>query len=237
MTLRSVGAIVVAAGSGDRLGASLPKSLVVLHGRPIVAWAVQAVIDAGIDQVVVTAPAEHTAAVADALQALRAADVRVVAGGATRSASVRCGFAALDPRPDVVLVHDAARPAMPAEVIRATALAIGGDVLAAAPGLPVADTLKRVAGDGSITATVDRGGLWAVQTPQAFTGDVLAAVHAWAADREATDDLGLFEAAVTAGAVHGRAVLVDGHRDGDKVTYASDLARVEQVLAARGGDA
>lgn len=240
----SVGAVVVAAGSGERLGAAVPKALVQLAGRPLVAWAVEAVIAAGITQVVVTAPADHLAemtAVVDAVATAvvgrgGACDVKVIAGGDTRSASVRLGVAALEPIPECIAIHDAARARQTPQVIRATVDAIVGDVLASAPGIPVVDTLKRVGADGTVRATVNRSDLWAVQTPQTFSTDVLLAVHAWAGGRDATDDLGLFEAAVAVGAVRGRAVLVDGCAEGNKITHPDDL-RLAQALMERGGDA
>ncbi|MFT5221897.1 MAG: 2-C-methyl-D-erythritol 4-phosphate cytidylyltransferase [Glaciecola sp.] len=221
----SVGAVVVAAGSGERFGAAVPKALVELAGRPLVRWAVEAIVGAGVRQVVVAAPPGHLEEVAAALADVVDANIVVVEGGQTRSASVRLAFGALAPLPELVLVHDAARAMMPVGIIASVIAAIGGDVLAAAPGLAVVDTLKRVGSDGTIRSTIDRSDAWAVQTPQVFTSDVLKAVHAWAGDRDATDDLALFEDAVAAGAVRGRAVMVEGHADGAKITHAQDLER------------
>lgn len=229
----AVGAVVVAAGSGERLGADVPKALVPLAGRALVTWAVEAIAAAGIRQVVVTAPASHLDEVRRACAGIDATTT-VVSGGATRSASVRAGLAAIEDATEVIAIHDAARPLQPASVIGATVEALGGDVLAAAPGLPVVDTLKRIGADGRIRGTVDRSELVAIQTPQAFTSDAIRAVHAWAGDRDATDDLALFEQAVAAGALRGRAVCVDGHVDGAKITFADDLQRAAAMLAATG---
>jgi len=147
----------------------------------------------------------------------------VVAGGATRSASVRAGLAQVPDDVDAVVVHDAARPlAHPGlfdGVLRA--LADGADGAVAA--VPVADTLKRVGADGRIVETVDRTGLWAVQTPQGFRLDVLRAAHA--GDAEATDDAGLVEAR------GGRVVVVAGDRRNLKVTDPADLVLLEALIA------
>ena len=149
----------------------------------------------------------------------------VVAGGATRSASVRAGLDALPADVAVVAVHDAARAFTPAQLVRETVDAVMGDVLAAAPGLPIGDTLKRVDG-ATVTGTVDRAGLVGVQTPQVFRVEVLR--HAHDAGGDATDDLALVERLVAAGEVAGRVVVVPGDAAAAKVTWPHDLV----VLAA-----
>lgn len=232
MSLRACGAVVVAAGSGERLGADVPKALVELCSRPLVAWAVEAVVAAGIEHVVVVGPPDRLDEVRAVVEHL-APGTQVVAGGATRSASVRAGLDAVPDEVEVVAIHDAARPLQPDDVIRATLEAVAGDVLAAAPGLPVVDTLKRIGADRAIRATVDRESLVAIQTPQTFTLDAIRAAHTWAGDRDATDDLALFEDAVAAGALRGRAICVAGHPDGAKVTYPDDLDRLEVRARAR----
>lgn len=213
-----VGAVVVAAGRGERFGGPVVKALVPLAGRPLVAHAVAHLRAAGVGPVVVVHPDGHREDVAAALAAVdpdasqtgvagvdagapevgvdadasRAgvAGVTLVPGGDTRSASVRAGLAALPDTVGVVAIHDAARAAQPAAVIAATIAAVSGDVLAAAPAVAVVDTLKRVEGD-TIVGTVDRDALVAVQTPQVVRRDVLLAVHAGTPD--ATDDLDLVE--------------------------------------------
>lgn len=222
-----VGVVLVAAGSGTRLGSAGPKALVAVAGRSLLAHALDRLAAAGLPPaVVVHAPEARAAFVAAAGDRPVGA---YVPGGATRTASVRAGVAALSDDVEVVVVHDAARPLTPPAVIRATVAAVTGDVLAAAPALPVADTLKRVAGD-VVVATVDRSDLAAVQTPQVFPRRVLDA--ALAAADEATDDLALVERLLAAGELAGRVVVVPGSAWGRKVTYASDLTLVTALAGA-----
>jgi len=187
-------AVIVAAGSGLRLGAGLPKALVPLHGRPLLSWALQAfATHPDIGTVVVVAPAAELATV----RACVDGRAQVVAGGSTRQASVDAGLAALPPDVGLVLVHDAARPLVHPSVISAVVGALRGGDQAVIPVLPVADTIKRVDGTGQVVATVDRGELRAVQTPQGFLRSVLVAAHRAAENRaltDVTDDAGLAEA-------------------------------------------
>lgn len=207
-------AIVVAGGSGARFGGA--KQFTVLGGRRIVDWAVLAA-RAACEGVVLVLPADQVGRIALDVQP----DV-VVAGGSTRSASVRAGLAEVPDGVEAVLVHDAARPmAHPglfAAVLEALAAGADGAVVA----VPVADTLKRVDEDGRVVATVDRTGLWAVQTPQGFRAEVLRAAHA--GEPEATDDAALVEAA------GGRVVVVTGDRRNLKVTDPADLALLEAFV-------
>lgn len=216
----TVGAIVAAAGRGERLGAEVAKALVPVRGEPLVVHAVRMLTDAGIGHVVVCAPPDDCARVDE----LVGGAAVVVSGGATRSESVRRGLAALPPDVDTVLVHDAARAFMPVDVIRSVVAAVvDGEADAVVPVLPVADTVKEVA-DGIVVATVDRSRLRAVQTPQGFRREVLAAAHKAAAADDATDDAALVEAS-------GRTVVtVPGSPYGLKVTTAFDLAVVEALL-------
>jgi 2-C-methyl-D-erythritol 4-phosphate cytidylyltransferase len=209
-----VGAVVVAAGRGDRFGA--PKQFLVLAGTRVVDRAVAACAAVS-DEVVVVLP-PNTAWDGPPVAA-------AVTGGATRSASVRAGLGALRSDPDIVLVHDAARPLATRAVFDAVIDAVVAGADAAVPGVAVVDTLKRVDGD-RVVETVDRDVLVAVQTPQAFRAEVLRAAHA--ADRDATDDAALVEAA------GGIVVCVPGDPTNFKVTEASDLDRAAAVLARRG---
>jgi 2-C-methyl-D-erythritol 4-phosphate cytidylyltransferase len=213
------GAVLVAAGSGERLGAAVPKALVTLRGTPLVCLALDALVDAGATDVVVVVPPTHREQVA-ALLPRSGPPCTVVDGGRTRTESVRAGLAGLPSAVTVVAVHDAARALMPAATVRTTVAAVTGDVVAAAPALPVPDTLKRVA-DGQIVATVDRDDLVAVQTPQVFRRSVLEAAHLEGGD--ATDDLALVERLVAAGVVDGRLVVTAGSPLGLKITYPHDL--------------
>jgi 2-C-methyl-D-erythritol 4-phosphate cytidylyltransferase len=148
--------------------------------------------------------------------------VAVVTGGATRTDSVRVGLDEVRPEALVALVHDAARPLLPEDVIERVLAPLSQGWDGAVPGLPVADTLKRVGGDGTIAETVDRDGLWAVQTPQAFDVGVLRA--AVAAGGTASDCAGLVEAR------GGRVKVVPGDPQLLKVTTADDLARIASWL-------
>jgi 2-C-methyl-D-erythritol 4-phosphate cytidylyltransferase len=241
----NVGVVLVAAGAGTRLGSDGPKALVEVAGRSLLAHALAGLAAAGLPPpVVVHTPERREAFAASAGDAAVAA---WVPGGASRTDSVRAGVAALPDTIEVVVVHDAARPLTPPDVMRATVAAVRGDVLAAAPAMAVADTLKRItslhAGDGAsdgaaallgeVVATVDRSVLVGVQTPQVFPRRVLAAALATA--DEATDDLALVERLVAAGELTGRIVVVPGSVEGWKVTLPSDLALVA-ALAAAGPD-
>lgn len=218
-----VGAVVVAAGRGERFGGDRPKALIEVIGRPLVAHAVAGLRAAGIRHLVVVHTPDHREAFAGAVDD----EVVLVPGGSDRSASVRAGLAALHLDVDVVAVHDAARAFVPPSVVRAAVSAVGPGVLAAAPAVPVADTLKRVV-DGEVRGTIDRSDLAAVQTPQVFPREVLEQVIA--GDAAATDDLALVERARDEGRLDGRIVLVPGSFRAHKITYAADLALAE-VLA------
>lgn len=217
-------AILVAAGSGQRFGGAAPKQFAALLNRPVLRHAAEALMrDGGVAAilpVVAAGAADRVAALLDGLPILAP-----VVGGATRQASVRAGLEALaaDP-PGVVLVHDAARPIVPAGTIPALL-----DALRAAPGavpaVPVAETLKRGV-DGRIMATVPREGLFRAQTPQAFRFATLLEAHRSGA-AGATDDAQLLEAM-------GEIVtLVPGAESNVKITVAEDLSRVAEGLAAR----
>ena len=213
-----VGAIVVAAGRGDRFGG--PKRFLELAGVRLVDRAVTACTDV-CDAVVVVLPP----GVAWDGPAVHAA----VRGGATRSDSVRAGLAALPTTVDVVVVHDAARPLASRAVFDAVIDAVRAGADAAVPGLPVADTLKRVDEGARVTETVARDDLVAVQTPQAFRADALRAAHD--GEHTATDDAALVERR------GGCVVVVPGEVTNAKITAPSDLEVAAAVLAARGGAA
>ncbi len=236
-------ALIVAAGRGERLGADRPKALVELAGAPLVQWSIAALCGVGeIERIVLAVPPRISAAGAVvevdgrtiALSSQGAlhgpVDVTVVEGGAARSESVRLALAAAGPG-DPVLVHDAARALVTAELAEAViaALAADGDAQAAIAATPVKDTVKRVGDSGAVSETLDRSSLWAVQTPQVFRRaaleralDVPAEVLA-----EATDDAWLIERA-------GGKVLVVGASDENlKITTPLDLEVAELLLAAR----
>jgi 2-C-methyl-D-erythritol 4-phosphate cytidylyltransferase len=195
---------------------------------PILVHAVRALAQArSVDIVVIAAPPDEVGAVA----ALFAdhdlpAEVSVVPGGSTRQESVRLAVSALPASVEVVLVHDAARPLVPVELVDAVAAAIAAGADAVVPVLPLADTVKQVA-DGVVVATPDRASLRAVQTPQGFRRVVLADAHAMAAAGDATDDAGLVEALGL------RVRTVPGSAEAFKVTRPLDLMLAEALLAHR----
>ncbi|WP_392544188.1 2-C-methyl-D-erythritol 4-phosphate cytidylyltransferase [Oryzobacter telluris] len=222
---RGVGVVVVAAGSGSRLGADVPKAFVRLAGRPLVAHALEAVAGTGgVASVVVVVPVElldpsgpHWSGVSLPPSAT------VVAGGADRTASVAAGLAALGPGCDVVLVHDAARCLTPVAVFERVVAAVRAGADGVVPGVAVVDTVKVVDTDGFVTATPERESLRAVQTPQGFRPEVLRAAHAGGV--VATDDAGLVEA------LGHRVLVVEGDPLALKVTTPADLALAERLLA------
>ncbi|KAA2215202.1 bifunctional 2-C-methyl-D-erythritol 4-phosphate cytidylyltransferase/2-C-methyl-D-erythritol 2,4-cyclodiphosphate synthase [Teichococcus oryzae] len=218
-------ALLMAAGQGTRFGAGRPKQFLPLLGRAVLRHAAEALLrDGKVEALlpVVASPSEAEA-VAAALQGLPV--LTPVMGGATRQQSVRAGLEALaDEAPDVVLVHDAARPCVPAGTVQALLQALEA-APGAIPAQPVSDTLK-LARDGRVLGTHPREGLFRAQTPQAFRFAVLLDAHRAARD-EATDDAALLEAANLPVA------LVAGSENNLKVTYPEDLARAEATLLPR----
>jgi 2-C-methyl-D-erythritol 4-phosphate cytidylyltransferase len=230
-----VAAIVAAAGRGERLGPGKPKSLRTLGGVPMLVHAVRALSRARlVDLVVVAAPPDGVADVR-ALLALHDidAEVLVVAGGAERQESVALALESLPSDIDVVLVHDAARPLAPSELVDAVAGAVIAGHGAVVPGLPMTDTVKRVtprALDGEpvdeVVETVSRTDLRCIQTPQGFDRVILAKAHA-AAEGVATDDAGLVERLGLP------VVVIAGSEDAFKITRPIDLVLAEAVLKER----
>jgi 2-C-methyl-D-erythritol 4-phosphate cytidylyltransferase len=218
----SVGAIVAAGGRGERFGAATPKALVMLGGEPLVVHACRALRTAGITEVVVAAPADRVAAVGGLVPF-----ARVVAGGATRTASVRRALAELSAAVDIVLVHDAARPLAPPSLVDRVVAAIEAGADAVVPVVAVTDTVKQVDEAGVVVATVDRSMLRAVQTPQGFRRDVLVAAH------EAAGDAGAFDDACLAERLGVSVVTVQGSVEAMKVTTQSDLLMAETLLRER----
>jgi 2-C-methyl-D-erythritol 4-phosphate cytidylyltransferase len=210
--------IVAAAGSGLRLGADRPKALVPLGGRALVCWAVDTLRDGGVAEVVVAVPSTELGAFATVLPM----DVRLVVGGATRTASVRAALAAAGERADAVLVHDAARPLTPPDVVSRVLAAIAGGAPAVVPVLPVVDTTVTVDGNGVLTGTLPRETLRRVQTPQGFRRAALVdAYDRLPVDAELNDDAAVVRAAGLPVAT------VAGDERAAKVTVAHDLALAE----------
>jgi 2-C-methyl-D-erythritol 4-phosphate cytidylyltransferase len=224
-------AIIVAAGSGVRLGSGGPKAFVKIGGRTMLWYSLDAIRQiASIDEVVIAVPAGfENAARAEAAAAALGVPVKITPGGVERQDSVRIALALTSAEGELVIVHDAARPlAGPAifEACIAAATRAGGAIAA----IPVADTLKRVAdNERAIVATVPRIGLWQAQTPQAFRRDALVTAHRSAIDEKivATDDADLVERTGV------RVEVVEGSTANIKITTQSDLAIAEALIAAR----
>ena len=232
----AVAVIVVAAGSGSRLGRDQPKAFVPLAGRPILEHALTGVFGMSeAAQVIVVAPdaqLAEAATIAARVAGPAAAYLEVVAGGDSRQASVARGLAAVRPGVQVVLVHDAARALTPAGQSDAVVAAVRATGHGIVPGLPVVDTIKRVDADGTILGTVDREPLSAVQTPQGFPRAMLDAAFAWAATLPATDAAGrdLTDDAALVAAAGNPVGIVPGDPLAFKVTTAWDLNRAELLL-------
>jgi 2-C-methyl-D-erythritol 4-phosphate cytidylyltransferase len=222
-------ALIVAAGSGERLGAGRPKALVALAGRPMLAWSLSALREVSTIQRIVVAvpPGMMHVATPGAEDALRP----FVEGGSSRSESVRRALAAAGPG-DPVLVHDAARPLLTAALAEQVlaALAADRDADAAIAAAPVTDTIKRAGrAGGAVRETLDRGELWAVQTPQVFRRAALERALAVSAQKlaRATDDAWLIERE------GGKVIVVPASDENLKVTTPLDLEVAELLLARR----
>jgi 2-C-methyl-D-erythritol 4-phosphate cytidylyltransferase len=196
----NVWGIIVAAGSGTRYGSA--KQYEVLRGRRVLDWARQS-LRTNVEGVVMVVPEDRVGKAEPGANA-------VVAGGATRSASVRAGLAAVPDRVEIIVVHDAARPLARSSLVASVIQAVRDGADAAVPGIDVADTIR--SRDGGV---LDRSQLVAVQTPQAFRAEVLRRAHE--GEPEATDDSALVEA------VGGTVVIVEGQPDNFKITTPSDL--------------
>ena len=214
-----IAAIIVAAGTGSRFGGALPKQFAPIGGKPVIRWAAEALAK----HATLLQPVGDASLIEPALAGL--AHLACVPGGATRQASVLAGLEALEAMaPDVVLVHDAARPHVPNQTIPALIAALE-DFEGVIPAMPVADTLKH-AENGVIHGTVPRANLFRAQTPQAFSYETLLAVHRAHAGLEATDDAGLLEHAGF------KVGLVAGSEENIKLTYQEDQSRLERALVS-----
>lgn len=227
--LRSV-AIVVAAGSGRRLGAGVPKAFAPLGHRPMLAASLRAIAEcAALSSVVIVAPSNRVAEAAE-IAARFEPDLpvdAVVPGGRTRQDSVRLGLEAVPSDATVVVCHDAARPFASSALFSLVVEALEGGLAAdgAVPVVSSSDTVKRLRGR-AVVETIPRDHVGLVQTPQAFVASVLRQAHARAARDgiEATDDAMLLE-------VRGlRVVAIAGEPGNFKITSAEDLARAESLI-------
>lgn len=212
--MATVWAVVVAAGTGTRFGS--PKQYEVLGDRRVLDWAVAAARSVADGVVLVVAP-DRAGTAEPGVDA-------VVAGAATRSESVRAGLAAVPGEVEIVVVHDAARPLASPSLFAAVVAAVEIGADGAIPGVSLADTVKEVEGD-TVTSTLDRSRLVAVQTPQAFDARALRQAHE--GGPEASDDAGLVEVR------GGRVVVVPGEPTNAKITTPADLTLARLLVAER----
>lgn len=251
----SVALIIPAAGSGRRLELAVPKALAPIDGVPMLRMSVGCFLEApGLAEIIVTAPHGRSEAFAEALEGVSTgqAGLRVVPGGATRQESVRLALEALESDAEIVCVHDAARPVVSQRTVAEVIAAAADSGAATAAVRPVdsvrmqrgaeGDTGRDAAGaaapstasaagrglPAAATVAVDRNKVWLVQTPQAFSRELLEAAHreARATGRSATDDAALVEAAGTA------VIVVETDGENPKVTRASDLELVRSLCSA-----
>jgi len=224
----AVWAVIVAAGSGERLGAEHPKAFVAFGENPLIAASVLALDDhPGIDGIVLVVPAgweERATFMADDIGAGKASIA--VAGGASRSDSVALGVAEVPADAAVILVHDAARPIVPAALIDRVLAGFVDGADGVIPVLPIADTVKRVDAAGRVVETLDRSEIRSVQTPQAFQAEIFRRALA-APDRSTgTDCASLVER------VGGTVTTVEGDPRSLKITTRSDLERALELVDA-----
>nr|WP_125098727.1 2-C-methyl-D-erythritol 4-phosphate cytidylyltransferase [Leucobacter chromiireducens] len=233
--LPTLGVILVGAGAGRRLGAEIPKAFVELRGRTLIEFGISVVTSlphAGhLVLVIPEARAPQTLELVDTILPRDSEwSVSVVAGGRERHESVRFGLEALPSSVETVLVHDAARPFASAELFERVAAEVARTGDSVVPALPVADTLKRVGSDGVVHDTVDRAPLVAVQTPQGFPRELLAAAHSarpdGAGDALPTDDAEVVQR------FGGQVRTVPGELRAHKLTTQEDLPILDYFLTA-----
>jgi len=211
----SVTVIIPAGGSGERLGASIPKALVELADRTLIEHCVSRITPIA-NQIIVAAPAGYE----DKFRTLLGDDILVVTGGITRTDSVRAALS--HATSDYILVHDAARSLASTQLAGRVIDALASGEKAVIPVLPVIDTIKNVDHNNFVITTHDRNTLRAVQTPQGFEAQTLRAAHATSHD--ATDDAGLVEA------LNVPVKVVEGEERAFKITIPEDLARAQRAL-------
>ncbi|MCK9230225.1 MAG: 2-C-methyl-D-erythritol 4-phosphate cytidylyltransferase [Syntrophales bacterium] len=221
-------AIVVAGGSGRRMGGDIPKQYRLLGGLPVITRTLGVFEESSsISGIIVVVPVEGGSGhVMEAVASRGFSKIRaVVSGGSTRQESVRNALAALNHSVGIVAVHDGVRPLVPVDLID-LCVREARKYGAVVPGIPVADTLKSVDGTGRIRVTVEREGLWLVQTPQVFHRHILQDAYdrAFADGFSGTDDAVLVERTGVS------VVMIPGSRDNMKITLENDLARAEEIL-------
>ena len=235
MTTRpSVAAVIVAGGTGTRLGGHPPKQFLDINGRTVLQRSIDAFVDSGlVDDIVVVLPEAFVSDATAVIGRFTSRTLRVVAGGARRQDSVALGVAAVTASAYVVLVHDAARPFVSTALIGAT-IAAATRHGAAVVAVRALDTVKQAAvidGELMIERTIPRDNVWLAQTPQGFTREVLMRALSLAATHEATDEASLVEALGL------RAAIVPGDALNIKVTVPADLVLAGAIAAARANTA
>lgn len=224
-------AIILAAGKGTRMGLDINKMYLPLKGKPVIAHTLDAFYKAKAIEgiMLVVSPGEEHLIKEEVLSIYPPQKpVEITLGGATRQHSVANGLKALPKDTDIVAIHDGARALIVPDVIDKSvemALRYGSAVA----GMPVKDTIKRVASDGRVQETLDRSSLWLVQTPQTFRYSLIMEAHSKAdsVGLVATDDSALVEAI-------GRDVhMIEGGYDNIKITTSEDIAIAEEILARR----
>ena len=210
-------AIIAAAGSGERFGATLPKALITLGNRTLIEHAVAALAPIA-TEIVICAPAGYE----NQIKELVGSDITVVVGGTTRSDSVRAGIAALSGNHKFVLVHDAARALASTQLAEDVLAALNKGEVAVIPGLELIDTVKSVDASGHVTSTPDRTTMQRVQTPQGFDLDILKKAHESGADT--TDDGALVES------IGHKVLIIKGEERALKITTPTDLATALSIL-------
>lgn len=236
-----MGVIVVAGGSGQRLGYGVPKAQVPLAGEMLLAHALRGVDSSGIaSHISVAVPAADSVLRALCTALRLSCPVSIVDGGATRSDSVRAALKALPEDLDAVLVHDAARALAPAQVFHRVATALAAGAEAVIPAVPVVDTVKTVEathGDevllapARVTGTPDRATLRAVQTPQGFDAGLLRRAHAAAAEFDEAKAAAITDDAMLAESLGAAVHVVEGSAMSLKITTPLDLLLAEAVLS------
>jgi 2-C-methyl-D-erythritol 4-phosphate cytidylyltransferase len=225
-TMPRIAALIPAGGTGTRVGSRTPKQFLALGGVSILAATVRHFArHPGVGAIVVAVPAAHVDRARRALRGLpRRAAITVVPGGPTRQESVWLALQAAPAVAEIVLVHDAVRPFITRALIDAVVDAArdGGAAICA---LPIVETVKRVRGD-EVEATVDRAGLWTVQTPQAFRGDLLRGAH----EKARRDGVvGTDDAALVERLGHHPVKVVRGLEGNLKITTPEDLRRARRM--------
>ncbi len=221
-----VGVLIAAAGRGERAGPGVPKQFRPINGVPMLLRAIRPFArHPRVREIVVALPAETVSAPPDWLGTVAGNRLRLVAGGAARTDSVRVALAALDAACATVLAHDAARPFVDQDIVDAVIAATANGVVAV-PAIPVADTLKQSTDDRRVVRTVDRSALWCAQTPQGFPRAMIEALFESSGETEVssvTDEASLAEA-------RGFPVcLVSGSSWNLKVTSEQDFEMAERL--------